>query len=98
MHVISLTREDAEKLEYNNADAWKSLIRRHLNEIAEAHRIDVLTIHSLYLTVVLTVIVGTVKPVKVIVIIVVGHLRLLWLLVRVKEYQNKGNKNSEEKV
>ena len=40
-HVISLTREDAERLGYNNADAWKSLIRRYLNEIAEAHRIDV---------------------------------------------------------
>ena len=40
-HVISLKREDAERLGYNNAEAWKSLIRRHINEIAWAHRIDV---------------------------------------------------------
>ncbi len=40
-HVISLKREDAERLGYNNADAWRSLVRRQLNTIAEAHRIDV---------------------------------------------------------
>ena len=38
-HVVSLHREDAERLEYNNADAWKSLVRRNVTAIAEAHRI-----------------------------------------------------------
>jgi hypothetical protein len=40
-HVISLNREDAERLGYNNADAWKKLVRRNVNEIAEAHKINV---------------------------------------------------------
>ena len=38
-HVVSLHREDAERLGYNNADAWKSLVRRNVTAIAEAHRI-----------------------------------------------------------
>ncbi len=40
-HVVSLHREDAERLGYNNADAWKSLIRRNVTTIAEAHKIPV---------------------------------------------------------
>lgn len=39
-HVISLKREDAERLGYNNAEKWKSLIRRNTMQIAEAHKID----------------------------------------------------------
>lgn len=39
-HVISLKREDAERLGYNNANAWKSLIRRNALEIAKAHKIE----------------------------------------------------------
>lgn len=38
-HIVSLHREDAERLGYNNADAWKSLVRRNVTTIAEAHRI-----------------------------------------------------------
>lgn len=38
-HVVSLHREDAERLGYNNADAWKSLVRRNVTAIADAHRI-----------------------------------------------------------
>lgn len=38
-HVVSLHREDAERLGYNNADTWKSLVRRNVTAIAEAHRI-----------------------------------------------------------
>lgn len=38
-HVVSLKREDAERLSYNNADEWKSLMRRKVFEIAEAHKI-----------------------------------------------------------
>lgn len=40
-HVVSLHREDAERLGYNNADAWKSLVRRNVTTIAEAHKIPV---------------------------------------------------------
>ncbi len=40
-HVISLTREDAERLGYNNANAWKELVRRNAMQIAEAHKIPV---------------------------------------------------------
>ena len=39
--VISLRREDAERLHYNNAAAWRDLVRRNMNEIALAHRIKV---------------------------------------------------------
>ena len=38
-HVVSLHREDAERLGYNNAERWKSLVRRNVTTIAEAHRI-----------------------------------------------------------
>ena len=38
-HIVSLHREDAERLGYNNAEAWKSLVRRNVTSIAEAHRI-----------------------------------------------------------
>ena len=39
-HVLSLHREDAERLGYNNAKAWKNLVRRNVAAIAEAHKID----------------------------------------------------------
>ncbi len=39
-HVISLHREDAERLGYNSADAWKNLVRRNMTKIAEAHNIS----------------------------------------------------------
>lgn len=39
--VVSLRREDAERLHFNNADAWENLVRRNMNEIAKAHRIKV---------------------------------------------------------
>ena len=39
--VVSLRREDAECLHFNNAEAWKNLVRRNMNEIAKAHRIKV---------------------------------------------------------
>ena len=38
-HIVSLHREDAERLGYNNAEAWKSLVRRNVTAIAEAHKI-----------------------------------------------------------
>ena len=39
-HVISLHREDAERLGYNNASAWKDLVRRNVTELAKAHSIE----------------------------------------------------------
>ena len=39
--VVSLRREDAERLHFNNAKALKDLVRRNINEIAKAHRIKV---------------------------------------------------------
>ena len=38
-HIISLHREDAELLGYNNAQAWRSLLRTHRNDIATAMQI-----------------------------------------------------------
>ena len=38
-HIISLKREDAVRLGYDNANAWRDLIRTHRNEIAAAMRI-----------------------------------------------------------
>ena len=38
-HIISLKREDAERLGYDNASAWRNLLRAHRNDIAEAMRI-----------------------------------------------------------
>ncbi len=40
-HIISLRREDAERLGYNNAKAWRDLIRRNVTELAEAHNISI---------------------------------------------------------
>ncbi len=39
-HILSLRREDAERLGYNKAQAWKDLVRRNVAEIAEAHNIS----------------------------------------------------------
>ncbi len=39
--VISLRREDASRLGYDNAEAWKNCVRRNVNEIAEAHKIPI---------------------------------------------------------
>ena len=38
-HILSLHREDAERLGYNNAQAWRALIRAHRNDIAAAMHI-----------------------------------------------------------
>lgn len=39
-HVLSLKREDAERLGYNNAKAWHELVRRNVYELAETHKIE----------------------------------------------------------
>ena len=38
-HVISLTREDAERLGYTTSEMWRNLIMRHTDEIAKAQNI-----------------------------------------------------------
>ena len=38
-HIISLKREDAERLGFDNAAAWRNLIRAHRNDIAAAMKI-----------------------------------------------------------
>ena len=38
-HIISLKRNDAERLGYNNARAWRNLLRAHRNNIAAAMNI-----------------------------------------------------------
>ena len=38
-HIISLHREDAERLGYNHAEAWRTLLRTHRNAIAAAMKI-----------------------------------------------------------
>ena len=38
-HIISLTREDATRLGYDNAFAWRDLLRAHRNDIAAAMHI-----------------------------------------------------------
>lgn len=40
-HVISLHREDAERLGYNKAEVWRELVRRNVTELAEAQKIDI---------------------------------------------------------
>ena len=39
MHIISLKREDAVRLGFDNAAAWRNLIRAHRNDIAAAMKI-----------------------------------------------------------
>ena len=39
-HVLSLKREDGERLGYNNAKAWQELVRRNVYELAESHKIE----------------------------------------------------------
>lgn len=39
-HIISLRREDAERLGYNTVDAWRTLLRCHAQEIAHEMNID----------------------------------------------------------
>ncbi len=38
-HIVSLKREDAVRLEYNNAKSWRNLLRTHRNDIAAAMNI-----------------------------------------------------------
>ena len=38
-HVVSLHREDAVRLGFDNSDAWRELVKRHISDIAKAQNI-----------------------------------------------------------
>ena len=38
-HVVSLRREDAIRLGYDNSEMWRELVKRHISDIAKAQRI-----------------------------------------------------------
>ena len=40
-HVVSLRREDAIRLGYDNSDVWRNLVKRHISDIANAQRIPI---------------------------------------------------------
>ncbi|MDE6789797.1 MAG: relaxase MobL, partial [Ruminococcus sp.] len=39
-HVVSLRREDAIRLGYDNSETWRDLVKRHISDIAKAQRIS----------------------------------------------------------
>ena len=38
-HVVSLRRADTVRLGYDNSESWRELVKRHITEIADAHKI-----------------------------------------------------------
>ena len=38
-HVVSLRREDAVRLGYDNSEVWRDLVKRHISDIAKSQRI-----------------------------------------------------------
>lgn len=40
-HVVSLRREDAVRLGYDNSEVWRDLVKRHIPDIAKAQRIPI---------------------------------------------------------
>lgn len=40
-HVVSLRREDAIRLGYDNSEVWQELVKRHISDIAKAQRIPI---------------------------------------------------------
>lgn len=39
-HIVSLRRDDAERMGYNTLEAWKNLVRRRITDIVEAQKIS----------------------------------------------------------
>lgn len=39
-HVVSLKREDAERMGYTDLEHWRDLVRRHISDIAASHKIS----------------------------------------------------------
>ena len=42
--IVSLKREDAERLGYNKAERWRDMVRAHLADIAKQHNIDFMSL------------------------------------------------------
>lgn len=40
-HIVSLRREDAIRLGYDNSEVWRDLVKRHISDIANAQRIPI---------------------------------------------------------
>ena len=40
MHIVSLRRDDAERMGFNTLEAWRELVRRHISDIAVAQKIS----------------------------------------------------------
>lgn len=45
-HVVSLRREDAVRLGFDNSDAWRELVKRHISDIAKAQNIPLCNLKS----------------------------------------------------
>ena len=43
-HVVSLRREDAVRLGFDNSDAWRELVKRHISNIAKTQNIPLCTL------------------------------------------------------
>lgn len=39
-HIVSLRRDDAERMGYNTLEAWRELVRRHISDISAAQKIS----------------------------------------------------------
>lgn len=39
-HIVSLRRDDAERMGFNTLEAWRELVRRHISDIAAAQKIS----------------------------------------------------------
>lgn len=44
-HIISLRREDADRLGYDSQQPWRNLVMSHVDEIAKAHKISLNNFH-----------------------------------------------------
>lgn len=55
-HVVSLRREDAVRLGYDNSDAWRELVKRHISDIAKAQNIPLCNLSGTPLTTILLII------------------------------------------
>lgn len=45
-HVISLRREDAIRLGYDNSEAWRQLVMRHISDIAKNQKISLCNLNG----------------------------------------------------
>lgn len=55
-HVVSLRREDAVRLGFDNSDAWRELVKRHISNIAKTQNIPLCNWSGTPLTTILLII------------------------------------------